>query len=175
MLPQKITPLTSKPRELFKLFSLPRAPTRRIYLFGMKRSLSYSKLDQNRKMQHKQKKCAVCSEGENFQQVLVFFFCTSIEQRNTDEASELGCCLWCKCWLFQDVICDYRQGSMPKQAVQQKIEGKIADGRVRYFEAWIESALGLLLYFKLSLQCRSNLLVLDITTRTASLETYGDS
>lgn len=67
-------------------------------------------------MQHKQKKCAVCSEGENFQQVA--FFYTSMQQKNINEASELGCCLWYKCWLFQDVICDYRPGSMPKQAMQ---------------------------------------------------------
>jgi len=116
MLLENITPLTIKPRELFKLFSLPSAPTGTNYHFGMKGSLSYSKLGQNRKIEHKQKKCAVCSERANFQQVT--FFYTSMEQRNTDEASELGCCLWCKCWLFRDVIFDYRQGSMPKQAVQ---------------------------------------------------------
>lgn len=65
-----------KPRELFKLFSLPRAPTRRIYHFEMKGCLNCSKLDQNRKMEHKQKKCAVCSEKENTQQVtfIAFFF-----------------------------------------------------------------------------------------------------
>lgn len=63
-----------KHRELFKLFSLPRAPTRRIYHFEMEGSLSYSKLDQGRKMEHKQKKYAVYSERENSQQDAFFFF-----------------------------------------------------------------------------------------------------
>lgn len=62
-----------KPRELLKLFSLPRAPTRRIYHFGIERSLGYSKVGQNRKMKHKKKKCVVHSEGDNFQQVAFFF------------------------------------------------------------------------------------------------------
>lgn len=51
----------------------------------------------------------------------------------------------------------------------------MAGGRVRYFEAWIESIPGFLPCYRLPLQFRINLLVFDITTGTPSLETNGDS
>lgn len=50
---------------------------------------------------------------------------------------------------------------MPEQAMQQKIEEKISGGREWYFEAGIESTPGFLFYYRLSLQCRANLLVFD--------------
>jgi len=87
-----------------------------IYHVENKVCVTYAELGQiERHKVNGEEKASACSETESFEQIAISY--TFMEQKSTDEASELGSFLWHKCWLFWDVICDYRQGSVPKHTM----------------------------------------------------------